>query len=65
MIMGEKKMEPLLKPKEAAKYLNISIERLKHFVYLKSVPSYSFGSHRRFCRQALSRWVDSKRIGNV
>jgi excisionase family DNA binding protein len=52
----------LLKPAEAAAYLNVSLSTLYTYYREWGVPAYMVGKHLRFKASDLELWLDGQRV---
>lgn len=54
--------EQLMTYEDVARYTQFSVETLRNWVYLGKGPaSYSIGGRRRFRRQDVEKWLESRR----
>jgi excisionase family DNA binding protein len=50
----------LMTIKEASKFLNLTVSKLRKDIFQKTIPYYKIGSLIRFKKDELIKWLDQK-----
>lgn len=60
--MGEKKLveDGLMTIEEVAEYLKFTVRQVRFYIQTNEIPSYKIGKHRRFSREKVMKWLNSK-----